>query len=57
MRHLKAIGARNKLQERRKSLMTPGQMRRVARRYEERYVTDGGLPVTWEILYSVSGAS
>ncbi len=54
MRQLKAIGARNKLMGRRKSLMTPGQMRRVERRYVERFAKPEGLPVTWEILYSVS---
>lgn len=53
MRHLKALGARNKLLAKRKSLMTPGQMQRVARHYEEHFGTKLGLPVIWEILYSV----
>lgn len=57
MRHLKRIGARNKLMGRRRSLMTPSQMQRVARRYEERFGTAQGLPVTWEILTSVSRIS
>jgi malonyl-CoA O-methyltransferase len=53
MRHLKIIGARNKLLGRRKSIMTRGQMTRVEQRYKERFGVAAGLPVTWEILYSV----
>jgi malonyl-CoA O-methyltransferase len=57
MRYLKAIGARNKRLERRKSLMTPRQMSRVGRYYGERFGTARGLPATWEILYAVSRKS
>jgi malonyl-CoA O-methyltransferase len=54
MRQLKRIGARNKMLFRRKSLMTRGQMERAERRYSERFGGPSGLPVTWEILYSVT---
>lgn len=54
MRHLKAIGARNKLQHRRKSLMTRAQMQRVERHYGAHYASPLGLPVTWEIRYWVA---
>jgi len=53
MSHLKTIGARNKLLERRKSMMTRGQMQKVEQRYKERFAMPSGLPVSWEILYSV----
>jgi len=53
MAHLKTIGARNKLLERRKSLMTRGQMARVEQCYRERFAAPEGLPVTWEIFYSI----
>jgi len=54
MRHLKSIGAGNKMLARRKSLMTRAEMQRVERHYEERFKTKSGLPVTWEILYLVT---
>jgi malonyl-CoA O-methyltransferase len=50
MRHLKRIGARNKLLGRRKSLFTRTAMERLERRYQERFGSSEGLPVTWEIL-------
>jgi len=53
MRHLKHIGARNKLSARRKSLFTKRQMQQVERYYRDRFGEKQGLPVTWEILYSV----
>jgi malonyl-CoA O-methyltransferase len=53
MKHLKAIGARNKLINRRKSLMTQRQLQAVENYYREHFGTPKGLPVTWEVLYSV----
>jgi malonyl-CoA O-methyltransferase len=51
MKHLKALGARNKLSQRRKTLMTHGQMQRVQEHYQRHFATVRGLPVTWEVLY------
>jgi malonyl-CoA O-methyltransferase len=55
MRQLKAIGARNKLSQRSRSLMTPRQLARVEDYYRAQFGTAQGLPVTWEILTSISG--
>ena len=54
MGHLKSIGARNKLTGRRRSMMTRAQMHKVEQRYRERFATQEGLPVSWEIFYSVT---
>jgi malonyl-CoA O-methyltransferase len=53
MKHLKIIGARNKLLNRRKSLMTARQLQAVEAHYREHFGTASGLPVTWKIGYSV----
>jgi malonyl-CoA O-methyltransferase len=54
MRHLKRIGARNKLLGRRRSVMSRGQFERLQRRYTDRFSTPDGLAVTWEILSTVT---
>lgn len=53
MRSLQAIGATNKHQKRRKSLMTPKQFSRMERSYETQFATARGLPASWQVLYMV----
>jgi malonyl-CoA O-methyltransferase len=53
MRALKAIGAGNKLLSRRKSMMTPGKMKKIEAYYRQRFGNKNGLPVTWDILYQI----
>lgn len=53
MRGLKAIGANNKLSQRRKGLMPRGLVQKVEEFYRDHFGSAKGLPVTWEILYRV----
>lgn len=50
MHSLKAIGAGNKHAARRRGMMTPRQMERLAYKRDER-----GLPVTWRVMYLTLG--
>lgn len=50
MRDLKAIGARNAAQGRRRGLEGKGFLRSLAERYE-RFRSDGRLPATFEVIY------
>ncbi len=47
MHELKAIGAQNKLTDRRMSFLTPGHLAKVEAAYRARYSEDGQLKVTW----------
>ena len=53
MRHLKAIGARNKMSNRRKSLMTKKQFGLIENYYRKNFANEKGLPVSWEVMYLV----
>lgn len=54
MQRLKNMGARNKLANQRKSLMTPSQMRKVEEYYQNHFSTSKGIKATWKILYFVA---
>jgi malonyl-CoA O-methyltransferase len=56
MRALRNIGASNKLAERQRGLMTPGQLARLQSAYAEQFGTAKGLPATWQILYMTVSA-
>jgi malonyl-CoA O-methyltransferase len=51
LRQLRQLGAGNKWRQRRKGLMTRGQLEAVERHYAERFGENGSLPVSWEIVY------
>ncbi len=53
MRHLKAMGARNKHADRRRGMLTPRQMQKVEDYYREHFGTSQGLAVTWNVVYKV----
>lgn len=53
MQSLKIIGAGNKMALRRRSLMTQRQMQSVEDYYRKNYGQANGLPVTWNIHYSM----
>jgi hypothetical protein len=53
MRSLKAIGAGNKQERRRKGLMTPQRLARLERAYARNFGTPHGLPATWRVYYMV----
>jgi len=53
MRHLKSLGARNKLEDRRRGVMTPSQLEKLEEYYRQHFGTKDGLPVTWKIVYSL----
>lgn len=52
MRSIKAIGASNKLTNRRKGLMTPAQLKKLEKTYK---TEDGKYPVSWNVLTMVIG--
>ncbi len=52
-RHLKALGARNKHEQQRHTLMTPRQFQRVEQYYSEHFGNERGLPVSWNIVYGI----
>ncbi|MEI6730337.1 MAG: methyltransferase domain-containing protein [Pseudomonadota bacterium] len=54
MQHLKAIGARNKMQNRRKGLMTRRQLQRIEDYYIANFSAEQGLRVTWQVDYMIS---
>lgn len=51
MRSLQYIGATNKLSARKKSLMTPRQMKALEAAYRKNHDSNKGLPATWQVLY------
>jgi len=53
MRHLKAIGANNKLEGRSRKLMTPGKMAKISDYYHKHFSKEGTLPVMWDVMYGV----
>jgi malonyl-CoA O-methyltransferase len=53
MHYLKNIGAHNKLEKRSKAVMTPRRLLAVGDHYTKYFASENGLPVTWEVLYSV----
>ena len=54
MRHLKAIGARNKMSNRRKGLMTAKQLQLVEDYYHKNFGNQKGLPVSWQVMYLIA---
>lgn len=52
MRSIKGIGAGNKLQNRRKGLMTPSQLKKMQENYPSE---DGKYPASWNVLTMVIG--
>ncbi|MGH8750728.1 MAG: malonyl-ACP O-methyltransferase BioC [Burkholderiales bacterium] len=50
MRDLKAMGAQNALQDRRRALMSKSQLQAVERNYEP-FRSEGRLPATFEVVY------
>lgn len=53
MHGLKHIGAADKRAGRRRGLMTPRQLSRLAGEYDRRFGGRHGLPVTWQVVYLV----
>jgi malonyl-CoA O-methyltransferase len=55
MRSLKAIGARHKSENQRKSLLTPRALAKLEQAYRARYATKQGIAASWHILLLVLG--
>lgn len=51
MTEIRAIGASNKLETRRKSLTGRSRFTAMEEAYKEAYETDRGIPASWEVLY------
>jgi malonyl-CoA O-methyltransferase len=56
LEELKALGARNAMQQRAPGLMTPRKLKRVLEHYAARREADGKVPATWEVIYAMARA-
>lgn len=56
LEELKALGARNALQQRAAGLMTPRRLKQVLDHYGARREADGKVPSTWEVIYAMARA-
>ncbi|GEJ56811.1 methyltransferase domain-containing protein [Anaeromyxobacter diazotrophicus] len=57
VRALRRIGAGNAAPDRSGGLAARGALARMARHYEARHGSAGGVPATWDVLYTVARAS